>query len=149
MKYFGLEEIPTIVSQELIPLVKTKNIFAFRGPLGAGKTTMIKEFFKQLGVDDVVTSPTFTYVNTYSGTEHKKIYHFDLYRLNSVDEFLQLGFDEYLSESGAICVVEWPEVIESLLVDSEKVVVVDLGYIDGDLSKREMKLLKSFPKTVS
>jgi tRNA threonylcarbamoyladenosine biosynthesis protein TsaE len=137
---FGIDDIADIVSRELVPLLKTKNIFSFRGPLGAGKTTVIKEFFSQLGVSDLVTSPTFSYVNIYAGKLCKKIYHFDLYRLNSVDEFFQLGFDEYLSEKNSVCVIEWPEVIDSLLSES-RVCVVKLGYVVDDESKREMKIL--------
>ena len=134
----GIDEIPAIVSRELIPLLKCNNIFAFRGPLGAGKTTMIKEFCSQLGVGDMVTSPTFTYVNIYDGGS-AKIYHFDLYRLSVIDEFFQLGFDEYLSEKDAICVIEWPEVIGPLLAEL-RVCTVQLGYVEDDESKREMKV---------
>ena len=112
MKY-SLEQIPEIAKQIAS---KNKKVLTFEGPLGAGKTTLIKEILKHYNVlDDEVTSPTFTYLNIYLGS--KKIYHFDLYRLEDLDDFIELGFDEYLQEPEAIVLIEWPEIIKSILFD--------------------------------
>jgi tRNA threonylcarbamoyladenosine biosynthesis protein TsaE len=138
---FSIDEIVDVVGQKLIPLVKTHKIFVFQGKLGAGKTTMIKTFFKLCGVEEIVTSPTFTYVKSYKSSDRKKFHHFDLYRLNSLEEFLTLGFDEYLLEEGTISVVEWPEIIDGFLKnisDSTKICCIELRYVEGEIYKREM-----------
>ena len=115
------EIIEKIVKKYLIPRLKNHTIFTFRGPLGAGKTTLIKAFLQQCGVTQVVTSPTFTYVNTYTNNKGQKFNHFDLYRLPSLESFLELGFDEYFYESiktgNSWNLIEWPEIIKSLLKD--------------------------------
>ena len=80
----------------------------FTGPLGAGKTTLIKELLKQCGVRDTVTSPTFTYLNQYENAQGETFYHFDLYRLADPEELEFLGIRDYLS-ADAILFVEWPE----------------------------------------
>lgn len=92
-----------------------KNILAFEGPIGVGKTTFIKKLVHSYGFDEMdVTSPTFNYINIYQ-TKKKRIYHFDLYRLISLEDFLQLGFQEYLDDQDALIIIEWPEIIEDLL----------------------------------
>ena len=82
--------------------------------MGAGKTTLIKALCKQLGVQDVVSSPTFSLVNTYLDAADQPIYHFDLYRLERFEEALDIGVDTYL-DSGYRCCIEWPKLIQSLL----------------------------------
>jgi len=91
-------------------------VYIFEGSLGAGKTTLIKELAKQLGVTEQVTSPTFTYLQIYLMKGGGKLYHFDLYRINSLEDFLYAGFDEYLYRPNSIVFIEWPEHIKSLLV---------------------------------
>ena len=140
-KTFALNEVEKVVKSDLLPLFSTYKIFAFKGPLGAGKTTMIKELFRQSGVKDTVTSPTFMYVKKYETDNekyNKKFYHFDLYRLDTVDDFFGLGFDEYLLEENSISVIEWPGVIKSLLGD--KTCWVELDYLDDDLERRSIKI---------
>ena len=100
-------------------------IFTFSGPLGAGKTTLIQKFLQACGVHAQITSPTFTYVNVYRNKPGTKFYHFDLYRIESVDTFLEQGFDEYLYQPKSWAVIEWPEVIKSLLPDRVCEVSID------------------------
>lgn len=94
-----------------------KNIFAFYGKMGAGKTTFIKAICEQLGVEDVITSPTFAIVNEYqSATTGEQIFHFDFYRVKKLEEVYDMGYEDYFY-SGALCFIEWPELIEDLLPD--------------------------------
>ena len=94
-----------------------KTIFAFYGKMGAGKTTFIKAICEQLGVEDVITSPTFAIVNEYqSATTGEQIFHFDFYRVKKIEEVYDMGYEDYFY-SGAICFIEWPELIEDLLPD--------------------------------
>ncbi len=92
------------------------NVVAFYGSMGAGKTTFITALCEALGVEDVVNSPTFTLVNEYRDSAGEPVYHFDFYRINRIAEALDIGIYEYF-DSGALCLVEWPEMIEELLPD--------------------------------
>lgn len=91
------------------------NIITFVGSLGAGKTTLISTYLKGKGVKKPVTSPTFAYMNIYHGKHNETYIHFDLYRLDAVDQFITAGFDEYLHYPNATVFIEWPEVIEPIL----------------------------------
>jgi len=95
------------LAQELLRHAKHKRIWLFFGEMGAGKTTLIKALARQLGVQEAMSSPTFSIVNEYAAGL-SKIYHMDLYRLNSEKEILDTGLEEYF-DSGAYCLVEWPE----------------------------------------
>ncbi|WP_315548626.1 tRNA (adenosine(37)-N6)-threonylcarbamoyltransferase complex ATPase subunit type 1 TsaE, partial [Prevotella koreensis] len=88
-------------------------VFAFYGKMGAGKTTFIKAICEELGVKDVITSPTFAIVNEYEGDGNATIYHFDFYRIKKLDEVYDMGYEEYFF-SGNPCFIEWPELIEDL-----------------------------------
>lgn len=94
----------------------TRRVFAFYGKMGAGKTTFVKAVCEALGVRDVVNSPTFSIVNEYLDGEGRSIYHFDFYRLRRAEEALDIGLEDYLY-SGALCLMEWPEIVEPLLPD--------------------------------
>ncbi|MDD4921324.1 MAG: tRNA (adenosine(37)-N6)-threonylcarbamoyltransferase complex ATPase subunit type 1 TsaE [Bacteroidales bacterium] len=94
-----------------------KTIFAFYGAMGAGKTSFIKAICEELGVKDVINSPTFAIVNEYSTPDGGSIYHFDFYRINKTEEAFDLGYEEYFY-SGQYCFIEWPEMIESLLPEN-------------------------------
>jgi len=93
----------------------TRRVFAFDAPMGAGKTTFIKQLCEDLGCKDVVNSPTFAIVNVYD-TQEGEVYHFDCYRLKDIAEAQDFGAEEYLY-SGNICLIEWPNIIEPLLPD--------------------------------
>lgn len=103
-------------------------VFTFTGPLGAGKTTLIQALLRASDVRDVITSPTFTYVNVYTNEVDQKFYHFDLYRLTDVQEFIDLGFEEYLYQPESWAFVEWPELILPLL--EREVCHITLNYAD-------------------
>ena len=90
-------------------------VFTLTGALGAGKTTLVRSLLSELGIQEPITSPTFTYVNIYTLSTGKKVYHFDLYRVKSPQEFVDAGFDEYLNDPDGYVFIEWPEVIEKLL----------------------------------
>ena len=94
----------------------TGKVFAFYGKMGAGKTTFIKAICEELGVTDVITSPTFALVNEYTAADGSPIYHFDFYRIKKLDEVYDMGYEEYFF-SGNPCFIEWPEKIEPLLPD--------------------------------
>lgn len=104
-------------------------VIAFYGSMGAGKTTFITALCEALGVRDVVNSPTFTIVNEYRDGAGEPVYHFDFYRINRLSEALDIGLYEYF-DSGALCLVEWPEMIEELL--PEDVLKVQILVDDAD-----------------
>ena len=114
-KRFELKDVDLIVKKYLIPILPKFSILTFSGSLGAGKTTLIKELLSQVGVNANVTSPTFNYVNDYKNKKGELFHHFDLYRIETLNDFLSTGFDEYLYESDSWCLVEWPRVIVPLL----------------------------------
>jgi len=91
-------------------------IFAFYGEMGVGKTTFLKELCHEMEVEDEITSPTFAIVNEYYSKKYGQIFHFDFYRINSLREVYDLGFEEYL-ESGAYIFMEWSEKIDDILPD--------------------------------
>jgi tRNA threonylcarbamoyladenosine biosynthesis protein TsaE len=121
---YGLDEIDRVV-EGLLELMSSCSVFTFTGPLGAGKTTIIRELLGRLGVHDPVTSPTFTYVNVYSNKKGQKFYHFDLYRINSLDAFCQAGFDEYLFQPSSWVFIEWPEPIMPILTHDTCNIFID------------------------
>ena len=109
----GLNE----AARSFIALMGNRTAFAFHGEMGAGKTTFIKAICEQLGVTEVINSPTFAIINEYrSDTTGELIYHFDFYRINKLSEAEDLGVGDYFY-SGALCFIEWPEKIEELLPD--------------------------------
>lgn len=123
-------EIPTLealpeAAKRFVALMGDETVYAFHGEMGAGKTTFIREFCRALGVEeDFTNSPSFSIINEYrSDTTAELIYHFDLYRLENIDEALEIGVEDYF-DSGALCLLEWPERIEPLLPDDT--VVVDI-----------------------
>lgn len=102
------------VAHELLNQFSEQRVFALHGPMGAGKTTLIKALCNELDVDDVVVSPTFALINEYRIKNGEPVYHFDFYRINSLSEVFDMGYEEYFY-SGHYCFVEWPEKIEQLL----------------------------------
>lgn len=103
-------------AKAFIEATKGKKIFAFYGGMGAGKTTFIKAICEQLGITDIINSPTFAIINEYTLPDKEPVYHFDFYRIKKIEEAFDLGYEEYFY-SGHICFIEWPEMIEALLPD--------------------------------
>lgn len=122
-------------ARQFIQAMDGKTIFAFYGSMGAGKTSFIKAICEELGITDVINSPTFAIVNEYSIPGGDSVYHFDFYRIEKAEEAFDLGYEEYFY-SGQYCFIEWPEKIESLLPsDCVKVYIEELP--DG---KREINM---------
>lgn len=104
-------------AKQFIANIGDSTVFAFYGNMGAGKTTFVKAVCEELGVDDVITSPTFSIVNEYrSDQTGELIYHFDFYRVKKIEEVYDMGFEDYFY-SGALCFIEWPELCEEVLPD--------------------------------
>ena len=101
-------------AKQFVAAMGSNRVFAFYGKMGAGKTTFIKALCTELGVDDVITSPTFAIVNEYTAGDGSPIYHFDFYRIKKLDEVYDMGYEDYFY-NGGLCLIEWPELIESLL----------------------------------
>ncbi|MFR9504078.1 MAG: tRNA (adenosine(37)-N6)-threonylcarbamoyltransferase complex ATPase subunit type 1 TsaE [Rikenellaceae bacterium] len=108
-----LSQLPA-VAQAILDELSGRNIVLFRAEMGAGKTTLIREILALKGSSDDVSSPTFAIVNEYRDHCDMPIFHFDMYRINKIEEALDFGCEEYLS-SGHLCLIEWPEQIEELL----------------------------------
>ena len=110
-----IKNIETIreAAQQFVSHIGDHRVFAFYGEMGAGKTTFIKAICEELGVSDVITSPTFAIVNEYTSSDGP-IYHFDFYRIKKLEEVYDMGFEDYFY-SGALCFIEWPELIEEVL----------------------------------
>ena len=112
-------------ANEFIRLMGDCTVFAFYGKMGAGKTTFIKAICEELGVEDVINSPTFAIINEYrSEKTGELIYHFDFYRINKLSEAQDISVEDYFY-SGALCFIEWPEKIEPLLPDDTVCVTID------------------------
>ena len=109
---YTLNQLPQVATQ-IIEKASNK-ILLFYGEMGVGKTTLIKEIVKQLEVDDVVSSPTFSLVNEYLSRKGETIYHFDFYRIEDKNEVLDIGIDEYF-DSENWCLIEWPENIKNIV----------------------------------
>ena len=122
-------------AREFINHIGEARVFAFYGKMGAGKTTFVKAICEELGSEDVITSPTFSIVNEYGISNHKKsslnredlggsIYHFDFYRIKKLEEVYDMGYEEDFY-SGALCLIEWPELIEDILPDDAVCVTIE------------------------
>ena len=110
-------------------------IVLFKGPMGSGKTTLIKSICKYLNFNDNISSPTFSLVNTYENSRNNIIYHFDLFRIKNLEEALDIGIEEYL-DSGNKCFIEWPEIINELL--DFKCTIIELSVVANN--KRRIKI---------
>ena len=118
---YSLNKIDEI-SQLVIDKIKTIRIILLRGELGSGKTTLVKSVLKKMGINDCVTSPTFSIVNEYDFSENI-IYHFDLYRIEKIEELDIIGFEDYIYSQN-ICFIEWPEIVLNN---------IDLQYLDIEI----------------
>ena len=120
----SLSDLPKVADLVLESL-NGRNVVAFFAPMGAGKTTLISTLMETLGSVDIVTSPTFALVNQYYTETREPVYHFDFYRINSINEAFDMGYEEYFY-SGDLCLVEWPEKVEPLLPDDTMVVKIEI-----------------------
>ena len=126
IKIQSLEQIHE-AAREFISAMGDNTVFALYGKMGAGKTTFVKALCEELGVSDVITSPTFAIVNEYRSDEGGDlIYHFDFYPIKKLSEVYDMGYEDYFY-SGALCFIEWPELVEELLPgDAVKVTIEEL-----------------------
>ena len=120
----NLEQLPKI-AKEILEYSSPHKKFLFYAEMGVGKTTLIKELSLQLGVTDVVSSPTFSIVNEYISSRDRKIYHFDFYRLKDEKEAFDMGYEEYFFGDD-YCFIEWPEKIPNLIEDDMIVIKIRL-----------------------
>lgn len=111
-------------AKEFINGMGDGKVFAFYGKMGAGKTTFIKALCEVLGVEDVITSPTFAIINEYTDGKGNPIYHFDFYRIRKLDEVYDMGYEDYFY-SGSLCLLEWPELIEEILPENAVKVTIE------------------------
>jgi tRNA threonylcarbamoyladenosine biosynthesis protein TsaE len=130
---FKIDEIDDIANKIMVA-TKGKTLFALQGAMGSGKTTFTKAFCKTLGVKDMVSSPTFSIINVYNTIDVNAVYHMDLYRLKNLSEAINAGVEDYLY-TGNICLVEWPQIIESILPPD--VVFININIIDAKTRKIE------------
>ena len=119
----GLDTIRS-AARQFIENIGSSRVFAFYGKMGAGKTTFVNALCEELGCDDVITSPTFAIVNEYTDGEQQPVYHFDFYRIKKLEEVYDMGYEEYFY-SGALCLIEWPELIEDVLPDDTVRVTIE------------------------
>lgn len=134
MEIDGLEQTKAL-AKSFAKLLKTPMVVLLNGDLGSGKTTFVKEVVKALGCDDLVTSPTFTLLNTYNAK--MPIYHFDMYRLSSAEEAMNVGFEEYFDKKtlDGVCFVEWPENVDGLITDVDYEICIEKN---GDTKRTVM-----------
>ena len=111
-------------AKDFVAAMGDRKVFAFYGKMGAGKTTFIKAVCEELGVEDVINSPTFAIVNEYVDGKGEPVYHFDFYRIKNLQEVLDIGYEDYVY-SGHVCFMEWPELIENLLPDDVVKVTIE------------------------
>lgn len=131
-KIFEINSVDELsqISDLLISWRDKSDIIAFYGPMGAGKTTLIKNLCHKLGVTDEVNSPTFALVNEYITPVEGSIFHFDFYRIKKLEEVYDIGYEDYFY-SGKLCLLEWPELIDSLMPDHFIKVEIALGKTDN------------------
>lgn len=124
----NIEELSK-VSDLLLDWREKSNIIAFYGTMGAGKTTLVKNLCQKLGVSDEVNSPTFALVNEYQTETFDSIFHFDFYRIKSLEEVFDIGYEDYFY-GGSLCLLEWPELIDPLMPEHFIKVEITHGYTD-------------------
>ncbi len=118
----SINELPD-VADAVLDALGNRTVVAFRGEMGAGKTTLIRAIMAALGSEDTISSPTFAIVNHYSTAANEAVYHFDFYRIERPEEAFDFGYEEYFY-SGNLCLVEWPEKIEALLPEEAMTVTI-------------------------
>jgi len=134
MKIKSLAEISD-VAKEFISQIGEHRVFAFYGSMGAGKTTFIKAICEELGVEDVINSPTFAIINEYNTNQGEQIFHFDFYRINKIEEAYDFGYEDYFY-SGNFCFIEWPEKIKELIPPD----AVEVHIAENEQGEREISI---------
>ena len=131
MKQIRIESLETIhqAARQFAAETADAHVIAFFGGMGAGKTTFIKALCETMGVEDIITSPTFALVNEYTNAAGEPVYHFDFYRIKRVEEVYDMGYEDYFY-SGHLCLLEWPELVEDILPE-ETVRVTNTEEADG------------------
>ena len=124
-----------IVADKFLRLLRNKKVFAFFGSMGVGKTTFIKALCNELGVVEIVTSPTFALINEYQTSKGDTIYHFDFYRINKIEEVFDFGYEEYFF-SGNYCFIEWPDKVAEILPEN----VVYIQMLENDDGTRTINI---------
>lgn len=119
----SLDELRS-VAEAILRSLDGRTVVLLHGPMGAGKTTLVREIAAVLGSEDSVSSPTFAIVNEYVTPEHGSIFHFDMYRIERIEEAIDLGFEEYI-HSGNLCLIEWAERVEQLLPEDAMLVRIE------------------------
>jgi tRNA threonylcarbamoyladenosine biosynthesis protein TsaE len=137
MYMLSIDSLDTIkeTAAQFINQIGERTVFAFNGKMGAGKTTFIKSICEVMGVQETVNSPTFSIVNEYEAADGRIIFHFDCYRINKIQEALDLGAEEYLY-SGNLCFIEWSENIAPILPDS----IVNVNIEETENGKRQITI---------
>ena len=125
---------------DLKAIMESENCIAFYGEMGAGKTTLIKELCRQLGINDATGSPSFSLVNEYVTDEGESVFHFDFYRINDIEEAYDLGYEDYFY-SNSLCLIEWPEKVESLLPENH--IQLKISIVDDE--KRLLEVISVYP----
>ena len=125
---FSLGELDR-AAERFLELAGGHRVIAFSGELGAGKTTFIQAICRQLGIEVDVNSPTFSLVNEYFSPEGDSVFHFDLYRIESLEELYDMGYEEYFY-SGSLCLIEWPEKARDLIPEDALWVQIKIGEKD-------------------
>jgi tRNA threonylcarbamoyladenosine biosynthesis protein TsaE len=120
---FSIDQLEEVAQQILDQ--NPNKVILFNGEMGVGKTTLIKQLCKTLGVDEATSSPTFSLVNEYQTVKNQTVYHFDFYRLNKETEALDMGIEDYLY-SGSYCFIEWSEKIENLIPEQHSIVTIKI-----------------------
>lgn len=125
-KILKIKSLDTInqTARQFVELMVDNNVFAFLGKMGAGKTTFIKAICEEIGVIDKVNSPTFSIINEYKTVTGDAVYHFDCYRINNIQEAINLGFEDYFC-SGNLCFIEWAENISEILPENTVSIIFD------------------------
>jgi len=137
LNYTSLSDLPQ-VAQHICSYYPTQKIVCFIGEMGAGKTTLIKEICRVLGVTENSSSPTYSIVNEYIDGKGNTIYHFDLFRIKNSNELFDIGFDEYLF-SGNLCLIEWPQIAAQYI---DEFLEISIDKIDDATRKISLQIVK-------
>ena len=129
----SMEELP-LAAKKILDESNSEKIFVFKGEMGSGKTTLIKELCLQIGVISAMSSPTFSLINEYETNSGEVVYHFDFYRLEGEQEAFDYGYEDYFF-SGNYCFIEWPEKIPNLIPDNYLLIEIEMN-----LQIREMQV---------